>query len=251
MAASTDEHGKPSGLALDLNIPRPDPSLLTTVALQREIFTLRELLETKLGGVDQATDHLKMILETRLNGMDQAIKLLQAIRDEMPARVDEKIQALHDVHDGRFDAFKGVNDEKFNSIQTQFRERDVRSEQSSKDGKVAVDAALQAAKEAVGEQNKSSSLAIAKSETATMKQIDGLGVQLQNMNKASDDKIADLKERLTRIEGTKSGSTMTWAAVATVVGLSISAAVFLGKDHAPLQAPQIVYIPAPTAPAAK
>ena len=41
---------------------------------------------------------------------------------------------------------------------------------------VAVDAALQAAKEAVGEQNKSNALAIAKSEATFTKQIDQIGV---------------------------------------------------------------------------
>ena len=72
--------------------------------------------------------------------------------------------------------------------------------------KIAVDAALQAAKEAVAEQNRSFALATGKSETATMKQIDALGLAIQTANKGLDDKIADLKDGLTRIEGMDLGS---------------------------------------------
>src|SRR5665213_4442028 len=59
-------------------------------------------------------------------------------------------------------------------IEIQFAERDKRADQAAKDSKSAVDAAFAAAKEAVSEQNKSSALAISKSETATTKQIDSI-----------------------------------------------------------------------------
>ena len=178
--------------------PVPDPTRLTTEQLNREIAALREV-------VLRAQLSLREIIETRLDAADQAIRLLQSSADKFPARIDEKIAALKEVHDQRFAEIVNTHGEKFNSIQTQFRERDVRTEQSSKDSKVAVDAALQAAKEAVGEQNKSSALAIAKSETSTVKQIDQLAVLIQNGTKALDDKIGDLKERLTRLEGTGIG----------------------------------------------
>jgi hypothetical protein len=51
--------------------------------------------------------------------------------------------------------------------------------------KIAVDAALQATKEAVAEQNRSFALATDKSETATMKQIDALGLAIQTANKGA------------------------------------------------------------------
>src|SRR5580658_3724506 len=66
----------------------------------------------------------------------------------------------------------------FAGIQTQFIERDTRVEQTAKGSKEALDAALQAAKEAVGEQNKSNSVAIAKSEAATNKQMDQLSANI-------------------------------------------------------------------------
>jgi hypothetical protein len=99
-----------------------------------------------------------------------------------------------------------LHDEKFNSIQKQFTERDTRTEQTYKDSKVAVDAALQAAKETVGEQNRSAALSIAKSETSTNKQIDQLGVLITTTVQGLNDKIDDLKERLTRLEGHTAGS---------------------------------------------
>ena len=93
---------------------------------------------------------------------------------------------------------KTLHQEKFDSIATQFQERDTRTEQTSRDSKVAVDAALQAAKEAVGEQNKSNALAIAKSEATFTKQIDQIGVLVTSMGKGFDDKVDDIKSRLRR-----------------------------------------------------
>jgi len=219
----------------ELNVPIPDPSLLTTQQLLREISSLKELVFSRFDGFDNARtllknsidkhiDHLtelqgskisatdnasvliRNVIETRLDGMDKAIRLLQDTADKFPARIDEKISALREVHEQKFAAITETHGEKFGSIQTQFKERDVRTEQSSKDSKVAVDAALQAAKEAVGEQNKSSALAIAKSENATTKQIDQLAVLIQTMTKGFDDKIGDVKDRLTRIEGKGEGT---------------------------------------------
>ena len=133
--------------------PVPDPTILTTQQLYREIATSRE------------------ILETRLNAMDTATDLNKQATDKIPNIIDNKVAQLKNVFDERFATVV----EKFRSIETQFKERDTRTEQSSKDSKVAVDAALQAAKEAVGEQNKSNALAIAKSETAFTKQLDQIG----------------------------------------------------------------------------
>lgn len=200
------------------SVPVPDPTELTTKALLREIAALKELVETRLGVNMRIT-------ETRLEGMDKAVSLLQVqadsvpkIRDSMMLHVDEKLRSSNAVQEQKFRAIEDTYAEKFASIQTQFRERDVRAEQSSKDSKVAVDAALQAAKEAVGEQTKSSALAIGKSETATAKQIDQLAAQNAASGKAADDKFADLKERLTRIEGRDSGIGMSWIVILGAAG---------------------------------
>jgi len=108
---------------------------------------------------------------------------------------------------------------------------------------VAVDAALQAAKEAVGEQNKSSALAIAKSETSTTKQIDQLVAQIASQTKNFDDKIGDVKERLTRIEGGavghkdnesvhQSNNAFLFSAIASVVSIISLIVVIAMAIHA-------------------
>jgi len=132
----------------------------------------------------------KAVFEARLNGMDKAITLLQDIADKLPLQIDSKVRNLERFHE-----------EKFESVQTQFRERDVRSERESKDNKVAVDAALQAAKEAVTEQNKSNAVAQSKSEASFTKQIDQISTFITSAVKGLDDKINDLKERFSTGQG--------------------------------------------------
>jgi hypothetical protein len=198
MPVKVEEGGNPPALLRgneDLR-PSPDPTILTTQQLNREMALLRELVDVKFAEANQQSIMRHEMLKVRLDGMDKAIGLVQSEADRLPSHVDEKIAALKEIHE-----------EKFASIQTQFFERDVRTEHTSKDSKIAVDAALQAAKEAVAAQNSSNSIAIAKSETGTTKQIDQMGLLIQTGNKAADDKITDLKERITRLEGRDEGGT--------------------------------------------
>jgi hypothetical protein len=236
-------------------VPRPDPTILTTSQLLREIGSLKELIFTRLDAMDRAvalldltvnrvptdTDkqiaHLKSlhetliaagqrdlektreVVETRIAGMDKAIELLQAITNQIPARVDEKISALKEINQGEF-----------KSIQGQFSERDTRTEQTSRDSKVAVDAALQAAKEAVAEQNRSSALAIAKSEASTDKRIDQIVALVSTATSALDGKITDIKDRLVRIEGERSGISGAQGTQhgSATLGVAITSAVIAG-----------------------
>lgn len=159
--------------------PDPDPTVLTTAQTQREVAALKELFVT------------------RLEAMDKGIVLLQAFADKSPttAAVAQSVESLEKLHA-----------EKFKSIETQFKERDVRTEQMAKVSDLAVNAAFAAAKEAVGEQNKSNALSIAKSEAATAKQIDGILASITTATKTSDDKFSDLKDRLQALESQKKGA---------------------------------------------
>ena len=150
----------------------PDPSYLTTQQLHRKMATLRELLEA------------------RLDGMDHAASLLQASTDRLPTQVAQLVGQLQQVQD-----------EKFKGIATQFKERDTRSDQNSRDQKVAVDVAILVVEKAVGKQNEFFSLSIEKSEKATAKQIDQQSDLLRTSTKALDDKVSTLDRRLERIEG--------------------------------------------------
>jgi hypothetical protein len=160
--------------------PVPDPTILTTQQLIREVDSARE------------------ILETRFNGMDKAIELLQKATDKTPCTIKDAVDRLQELHQ-----------EKFDSIATQFVERDTRTESTARDSKIAIDAALQAAKEAVG-----------KTEISFTKQIDAIGFNLQTMVKAIDDKFDDMKGRLTLIEGQAKGVGMVWGFAVGAVGMA-------------------------------
>jgi hypothetical protein len=147
--------------------------------------------------------------------MDKAINLIQAQSDRAPTHIETAIAAAV----GRLQELHG---EKFDSIAIQFKERDIRTEQTSRDNKVAIDAALQAQKEAVGKQNESNSQAIAKSEAAFIKQIDQIGVLVATMGNATDDKISDIKERITLIEGVKKGGGEIWAYMLAVASIAVA-----------------------------
>jgi hypothetical protein len=134
--------------------------------------------------------------------MDKALSLLQAFTDRTPTTMDVQ----HDVS-----ALREVVMQMFGGIKTQFLERDAQLDKASRNLDAQTRDAFAAAKEAVGEQNKSNALAIAKSEAAFTKQIDmltdtikALSKQMEDKSsatiKAMDDKFGDIKERITIIE---------------------------------------------------
>lgn len=109
------------------------------------------------------------------------LREIGAVRELAKSWVD----GLQILIEGRFNTVE----EKFNSVGTQFRERDDRTRQTAMDSKLAIDAALQAAKEAVG-----------KSETSTTKQID------------------DIKERMNKVEQAVLGAAGRQAGVGATTG---------------------------------
>lgn len=189
------ELSAPSG-----STPVPDPTLLTTAALTREIAALKELVVTRLDAMDKA----QFLFDTNLN--------------RVPTDTDKQIGHLKELVFGRFDT---VN-EKFFGIQTQFAERDTRSERESKDNKVAVDAAFAAQKEAASKQNESNTLAISKSETATSETINKLAELFKTTTDALASNIVDLKERITRIEGKGTGRNDVWGYVIGASGIVVA-----------------------------
>src|SRR5271163_46358 len=98
--------------------PVPDPTLLTTQQLLRELSTLRELIFT------------------RLDAMDRATSLLSETVNRTPTVVQTEISHVREL-----------TGERFTAIDQQFRERDIRTEKADKASKEALDAALLSAKE--------------------------------------------------------------------------------------------------------
>jgi hypothetical protein len=158
----------------DTMIPTPEPTRLTSEHLSRGLASLRE------------------IIETRLAGMDKASELLHEKLTRLPTESDRQVTNLNELF-----AVK--------SVQKQFDERDIRGQASEDASKLAVNAALQAQKEAASAQNNSNSAAITKSEGATTKQIDGILALLSSNTTATNDKITAINARLDRGEGINMG----------------------------------------------
>ena len=195
--------------------PDPDPTTLTTQALYREINQVQALLHSEMEGLSGR-------LDARITSVDHGLDRLRLIIDREPELTNQLVNNLKSIHE-----------EKLSSIQVQFIERDVRTEQTSRDSKVAVDAALQAAKEAVEKQNASSALAIAKSESATTKQIDTQGILITTATTSLNERIDaasatmnskndDLKDRLNRMEGMGVGTRTTHDDTRGIIAVSVA-----------------------------
>jgi len=173
-------------------VPSPDPTILTTEALLREIANLKQVLTTRMDAMDEATD----------------LRLHELLA--IPAETEKLITHLRDLMD-----------EKFKSVQLQFAERDVRTESDKRAAKEALDAALLAAKELVGVTSDN-----------TTKQIDQIATSTLTQNQATDARITELKERIDRggggIEGAQTQRTETRqqnAGVYAAVGLGFTLVV--------------------------
>ena len=161
-------------------VPRPDPTLLTTELTLREIANLKELLQSQTGDLRRWIERIEEHLNTR------------------HAEIREEADRLHVLFD-----------EKFKSIALQFAGNDK-----------AVAAALQAQKEAAAATNLSNMEASNKSEASFVKQIDQMQMIVNAIAKATDEKIDDLKTRLTLGEGQKRGMGESWGIIVAAGGLA-------------------------------
>ncbi len=195
--------------------PVPDPTVLTTAALEREIANVKEIVVRELSA-------LKDTITTRFAGMDEAIVLLREHQEKVPSETDKAILHLRELME-----------EMFKSVDKQFLQRDT-----------AVASALQAAKEAVSAQNESNAVASSKMEVSFTKQIDQTAVLISSQSKGVDDKFDDIKNRVSILEGSvgrsdksahvKEFSTQTWiGVVGIVVGAIIAVAAILYNKPAP------------------
>lgn len=180
--------------------PLPDPTLLTTQQLQREI-SLQE-----------------NAVNTRFDGMDKAIELLQKFADKSPTMA---------VLEQQIGSVTLLVEEKFNGVEKQFAERDKRTEQLSLADKTAIAAALQAQKEAAGAQAESNAASTAKQELAFTKLLEQIQQTQSAMNKSTDDKINALTGRLDRGEGHSKGMGDGWGYIVGAVGVLAAVAAVI------------------------
>lgn len=184
----------------------PDPSTLTTAALERAMAAERDYLAAQLD-----------VLRERLRGIDTATSLLNETVNRVPTDLQREITHLREL-----------TEERFRSVETQFSERDTRQERESRDNKVAVDAAFAAQKEAASEQNKSNTLAIDKSERATTETINKLAELFRTVTDAQAKELAAADSRLTIVESEKRGGKEQTAAIYAFVGFLVGALILVG-----------------------
>ncbi|HEY5055083.1 MAG TPA: hypothetical protein VII58_02915 [Acidobacteriaceae bacterium] len=137
--------------------------------------------EAALEAIGLDAQRIREIIEARLDGSDTAVALLAANVTRVPTDVDKQVGHLRELHD-----------EKFRSLEQMISQRFL-------DNKLAVDAAFAAAKEAVGEQNKSIGLARDKSETTFTKQVESLGEVVDSRFRATDGQVDDLKASMAKL----------------------------------------------------
>lgn len=226
--------------------PIPDPTELTSRAVDALDKKLTTLFETKLEG------ELSVLMQ-RLDGIDRATELA---RTNLPVVVDEQVKHL-----------KELLLEKFDSVQTQFRERDVRTERESRDNTVKVDAAFAAQKDSAAASLATILAAIAENKDTNEKSVGKLESNILQLVAGLSDKIEDVKTATTenrqqinsvidkqvggheRVVENRSSITfaqgLIGAAIAGILGL---AAIFaLTRDDSPPVTPDpiVVEVPAP------
>lgn len=199
-------------MAAERELYQPDPSERTIAGTLREIANLKENTSIEIASIRKA------------------VELTQAY----PTLLDNAIRDFKELLKESFRANKELNDEKFKGIDARFAERDKRNTDAAGATRDSINAAMKAAKDLGDERNRSSELAITKSETATNEKINGQGGVLNEMRKGLEDKINSTTGRITIIEAGKAGAIEqrgdthsnvgTWLAAAAV---AISVASFM------------------------
>jgi hypothetical protein len=206
--------------------PDPDPTARTMQLVDRAIRNLKAELSPRFDAVDIRFDGID--LATKLQHEDYVRvptvvqEAVKNVRELLLERVDsnkEHINSLHNQHDKIKDLIKDgvdnlrelifaeitgrdrVDDEIFKRIETQFVERDKRTEQLALASSTAIAAALQAQKEAAGATTDSILAVITKMDASFTKLFDQMANLLTAQQKNTDDKINDLKSRMDKGEG--------------------------------------------------
>lgn len=194
--------------------PVPDPTVLTTEQLLRAIAAERDFVVGQLA-----------IRDERLAGIDEATKLRLTAVSGTSNEIDVKVGRLKDVHD-----------EKFRSIETQFKERDIRAEREARDNKVAVDAAFAAQKEAAAKQDEANAKAIDKSEKATAETIKTNQELSRSVTDGLTKDVDSLKIAVNSIQSTKVGAVETrgqnqWTIERVIAIAAIVVAAYLALNR--------------------
>jgi len=188
-------------MGVDDLVPRPDPTTLTTVQLDRAIASLESRIDA------------------RIDAMDKASRLLHEDFTRFPTETDRRLAHLQELIFSKLDAVARVTEQQFNAIGMRFEEMDKRTAQLSVADKTAIAAALQAQKEAAGAQNESNAAANAKMEKNFAELIAQNQTLLMEVRRNNEIQIGDLKSRVDKGEAHGKGVGDVWGWVVGGVGL--------------------------------
>jgi hypothetical protein len=183
----------------------PDPTILTREASDRakesadKVDTLRdEAMQRELALRQTMREHetqsLRELLDVRLAAMDKATDLRLAAINAIPELIAAAVTHL-----------ENLMDERLSSVDLRFTERDTRTSQAAETSQKALDAALLAAAALVNQQNEANATAATVQTLSFTKQIDQIIVLTERQQKSSDDRLAELKERIDRGDGSSAG----------------------------------------------
>lgn len=198
-------------------LPVPDPSRLTTAALQREVDNIKEVQK-------RDREWLEKLFTQKFEATDKAFLTFQSdlLRQPSAAVLQETLLKLTDVTDQRFIAFEKSVDQRFNgtreAVNMQFESVNTRFSDSAKN----VNDTMLAQKSNVEETSRNSIAAMDKVEGSIIKQIDSQGLYMSTMFKGTDERINDCKDRLTAIEARGKGVGDVWGWIAGALGLLIA-----------------------------
>jgi hypothetical protein len=174
-------------------VPSPaDPTELTTKLVDRGIANLRDALEQRMNGVEGKIDLIK---EASISNREH----VNALSQDRHTLVINQVDHLGILTDTKINAVKEL------------------IEKTGELNNTALQAAFAAAKEAVGAAQTASALANTKMEATFTKNFDSvnqlittiqesLGEKVETLRKVFDDKISDIKDAQTGMEGRNAGS---------------------------------------------
>ncbi len=224
------------------NIPIPDPTEITAREIAKVKVELRDDFKSEIehlrDSLTVARQLNKDVINGRLDAVDRATALLHENTSRFPTILDKELANLNSLFDEKLNGILT----RFDGIAVQFRERDIRTDQDKIAASTAVNAALQAQKEAAGAQNESNAAAITKSENSFTKEIDGLKALIATTKDSINSQIQNLTGRMDRGEGGSQGvrqsnATMISIAAVGISVLSIIAALYIGSSHSTNGAP--------------
>lgn len=155
--------------------------------------------------IQKATGNLQALIDIKIDaqqsGLDHVEETLSGLLETRHADIRHEVTHLQTLIFSELTGRDRVDDEIFKRIETQFIERDKRTEQLALASSTAIAAALQAQKEAAGATTDSILAVITKMDASFTKLFDQMANLLTAQQKNTDDKIADIKGRIDKREG--------------------------------------------------